>query len=716
MVQRLLKIPTTVRTRISLEEHREPKDPDIIDLPAPVEQPVVDDGVGTGAPGAEPAPEDVTPGAAEVADPAAAPVADAPSVPAADTDVSATPPAAEEPVAGEPGGADIPAEQPVEPVEPATEPAAPVEPTAADPTNDPVPDPVSEPTPPVESTPVEPAQAAEEPAADPIEGAQPDPAAPTDDSTPVPGPDMGDVDPVPPAEPAADVPPVTGEAPVEPAAEPAPGDVVDSNPVPPVEAATPATEVASEPGTEPGAEPVAENAPVSEPMSSAWVDGVAVEAEEVKQHLDDAAVEVVDADNTVDELREAAIALEELKAVISENLAEENPVVSETTVNLVNIEAEKALEKIGETHDIKSMESIFSPVDKLRVSLESISEKAKEIWEAIKTAAMKAWEAIKSFFANIFDSAQRVKNQLEKLRGGVEAVEGESSAKTIENASLFKAVAVDGQADWSDFTIKLEGITGKLSSYLQNSPRAMQSVLAEAGNTLVKSIKAGNTDGAGEAFGRVALGYADLCGKFVTELTPGGATTSEQGSVVRTTGPLPGGFAIAVRSFAPNPNFADPTTVQLLVDVMTGRNVEFQQNGADGKEVDVMTKDQMKAVLDAAIALIDTVFAGRGEINTLQGTVDQMRKDGEQAVRSADATFLENVMNRNMVVNTMGFGANMVKFNGRVLSMATSLCSAASKGIAASIALYPNAGAVVEGTATKVAPEGAAQLPAPTAA
>lgn len=708
MVQRLLKIPTTVRTRISLEEHREPKDPDIIDLPAPVEQPVVDDGVGTGAPGAEPAPEDVTPGAAEVADPTAAPAADVPSVPAADADVSATPPAAEEPVAGEPGGADIPAEQPTDPVEPAAEPATPAEPTAADP--------VSEPTPPVESTPVEPAQAAEAPAADPVEGAQPDPTAPTDETTPVPGPDTGDVDPVPPAEPAADIPPVTGEAPVEPAAEPAPGDVVDSNPVPPAEAATPATEVASEPGTEPGAEPVAENAPVSEQMSSAWVDGVAVDAEEVKQHLDDAAAEVVDADNTVDELHEAAIALEELKAVISENLAEENPVVSETTVNLVNIEAEKALEKIGETHDIKSMESIFSPVDKLRVSLESISEKAKEIWEAIKKAAAKAWEAVKAFFANIFDSAQRVKNQLEKLRAGVEAVEGEPSAKTIENASLFKAIATEGDADWSDFTIKLEGITGKLSSYLQNSPRAMQSVLSNAGNALVKSIKEGNTDGAGDAFGRVALGYADLCGKFVTELTPGGATTNDRGNVVRTTGPLPGGYAIAVRSFAPNPNFADHTTVQLLVDVMTGRNVQFEQNGSVGKEVDVMTKDQMKAILDVAIKLIDAVFAGRTEIDALQSSVDQMRKDGEQAVRNADATFLENVTNRNMVVNTMNFGTNMVKFNGRVLSMATAFCSAASKGIAASIAMYPNAGAVVEGTATKVAPAGSPQLPAPAAA
>lgn len=711
MVQRLLKIPTTVRTRISLEEHREPKDPDIIDLPAPVEQPVVDDGVGTGAPGAEPAPEDVTPGAAEVADPTAAPVADVPSVPAADADVSTTPPAAEEPV-GEPGGADITPEQPIEP----TEPAEPVEPTAVDPTTDPLPDPVTDPVPPVESTPVEPAQAAEEPAADPIEGGQTDPAAPTEESTPVPGPEMGDVDPVPPAEPAADIPPVTGEAPIEPAAEPAPGDVVDSNPVPPVEAATPAAEVAAEPGTEPGAEPVAENAPVSEPMSSAWVDGVAVEAEEVKQHLDDAAAEVVDADNTVDELHEAAVALEELKAVISENLAEDNPIVSETTVNLVNIEAEKALEKIGETHDIKSMESIFSPVDKLRVSLESISEKAKEIWEAIKKAAIQAWEAVKAFFANIFDSAQRVKNQLEKLRAGVEAIEGEPSAKTIDNAALFKSVAINGQADWSDFTVKLEGVSGKLASYLQNSPRAMQSVLADAGNTLVKSIKENNTDGAGEAFGRVALGYADLCGKFVIELTQGGTTANEGAGIVRTTGPLPGGYAIAVQSFKPNPDFSDHSTIRLLEQVMAGRNVEFHQDGQDGKSVDVMTKDQMKAVLAAAIGLIDTVFAGREEANALQGSVDQMRKDGEQAVRNADASFLENVMNRNMVVNTMGFGTHMVKFNGRVLGMATAFCSAASKGIAASIALYPNAGAVVEGTATKVAPAGSPQLPAPAAA
>ena len=711
MVQRLLKIPTTVRTRISLEEHRDPKDPDIIDLPAPVEQPVVDDGVGTGAPGAEPAPGDVTPGAAEVADPAAAPVEDPVTVPAGDADVSATPPAAgEEPVVGEPGGADV-----VPPSEP-TDPTAPVEPSAADPTSDPVADPVSDPVPPVESAPVEPAAAAEPPAADPVSGAEPGADAPTDDPTIVPGPETGDVDPAAPAGPATDLPPVTGEAPVEPAGEPAPGDILPSDPVAPVDAATPATEVAAEPGVEPGAEPVAENAPVSEPMSSAWVDGVAVEAEEVKQHLEDSAAEVVDADNTVDELHEAVVALEELKAVISENLAEENPVVSETTVNLVNIEAEKALEKIGETHDIKSMESIFSPVDKLRISLESISEKAKEIWEAIKKAMINAWEAVKAFFANIFDSATRVKNQLEKLRGAVEAIEGEPSAKTIDNASLFKAIAINGDADWSDFTIKLEGIAGKLNSYLQNSPRAMQTVLTNCGNVLVKAIKEGDEMNVGEAFGAVTLGYADLCGKFVTELTPGATTENDASSITRITGPLPGGYAIAVRSPKPNPNWGDQATRELITDILTGRNVEFAQDGADGKAVDVMTKDQMQAVLAAAIKLIDAVFSGRDEIATLEKAVDKMRSDGEAAVRGAGDSFMENVMNRNIVVNTMSYGSHMAKFNGRVLGMATAFCSGASKGIAASVALYPNAGAVVEGSATEVAPAGAPQLPAPAAA
>ena len=777
---RLLTIPTT-RPVVSMEERRAPEqDPDIIPMDdAPVEAPVVDAGTGTGGEAAQV--EDVAAIAATTspeapaaagADPAAdgaadSSVTDAVSEPAA---VDGTTPPAAEPEVPEPavGTADVPAEPTIEaPAETGTEASTDVPAEGAAGDIAPVPDDVA---------PVAPAEAVNEPAAEAsvtdapaIDPATDVPAAPAGEEQAAAVTDMAEaaaaatdspvdagVDPVAPGdtqaevvpdvagdtpavdggEPAlpedvaGDVPPVTGEAPVEPAADfgapsgEAVADDLSASTVPddastdPVDdAAAPADAAAAEP-----AEPIDPVAAVEpEEMTSAWVDGVQVDAEEVKQQIEEAAADVADADNVVGELEDAAVALEELSAKISENLADENPVVSDTTVNLTRIVAEKSLERIGEVINLPvSMESAATPRERLMITLEALDGKIAQIWEAIKKALTIAWEAVVKFFKTLFDSALRVKEAIAKLREGIKNLNG---SETPTSDKVTGGVVNDvGFKDWKDVNAlkqRLTKFSGAMGPFLENSKQAIHDVIVNAGNKMVEICKENDDKDFQEVelsqlFATMMVGYSNLGTKLALAVADGGRRTEASGTagVVETmSGEIPGGFRVVAMDFDKN---SSRVADRQIINVMVGSFVDVERTHYDASEGPAANESDMVALLDIIEGLVDSVIASKDSVSKFESDIASFRRQAEAAMRDAN---VEKVGQHNVssYIHTLaGIAPSLVRQNSKLISASVKIANNVVKYVSASAKLYPSFGnKAVEGQTT--APKGAPALAAPAA-
>ncbi len=695
-MRKLLKIATSVRERVSLEERRDPvADPDVIQLDAPVEQPVVDDGVGSTAPSAIPenaelpAPEVSPEAPAAVEEPVVEPETDPVTTPEADP----VPPAAvAETPADEVGGADLPAVEPVPPSEAATDPAATPEDGAA---TDPTPQPTDEPTP------------------DPM---------PTD-AAPVADPDLPPdaTDSVPDAPLATDDVPVTGEAPVAPTEEPGADSVPEAAPV--GEPAAPVTEpepvapadATTDPVAEPGASepaPTTDGEKVTDEMTSAWVDGVSVDAEEVKQHLEDAAAEVMDADNTTDELEEAAVALENLREIIQEGLATENPAVSDTTVNLVHIEAEKALEHVGEVLTIKSIESTQSPLERLQLTMEAIGEKLEEIWEAIKVAVKRAWEAWVKFFNGLIDSAQNVKNNIEKMRKALKALKGgeEQVGADAIKGSLAAHVGFDGLKNIQDLLSAFTKLDSGMSPFLENSKAVVHKAILNAGNEVIEAVQSKDDSetkerSVGITFGKIITDYSSLGTKLVKMVSDKATTDTDSefnitGVVTTTSGMLPGGYVLEASDFARKEGMF---TIDHFTTLARGRFIRIDRESVKAEAAPVANEAEMLKLLDVLESLIDSVIKSKSDVSQFNRDIDAFNRQAQKAITDAShdddrrlndiTTYLRAIAN---------IGPSLVRQNTTLMNLVVTISNNALKYVTACAKLYPSyGGEAIEGSVEK---------------
>lgn len=753
-MRKLLSIPTSVRTLVSLEERREAapaptddKNPDVIDLTTVAEE-VVDGGVGATVPGAEPEGGDAP--SAEISPEAPASAEEAPEValatdasvaePAADpvvepvADVGATPPAAGEepgvePVVepeadvSEPAPAEAPAvgEEPVtsEPaVEPAPEEVPVTEPAVEEPPVEaPVEEPIAEPV--VEEPAAEPA--VEEPASDVPPAEEPVTDVPSD-AAPFeePGAEVAPVDGEQPSDLGTDEPPVTGEAPAEPPIDGLGTDVPAAE-EPAVGSDDPLSDGGAAVEGEPVVEPIAEEAPVAEEpieeTTSAWVDGVSVDAEDIKQDIQVAAEEVVESDEDVEELTEAGVALEAIRDALVINTADEDPIISETTVNLTRVEVNKVLERVTDTCDIPSLESAGSRNQLYTLTLESIGEKIKEIWEAVKKALIAAWNALVGFLKNIFDGATRLKNQVTQLLSAVKGMKaGEAKVQTIENPSLYSDIAAAGETSItpSNTQKSMAKLATVSSNYLGNINDSVHKVIASIGSDFIEAMEVRDATSEHikfEAVGKIVAGYGAICGKLVENIADG---VKKTGYLI-TSGSLPGSFHVGTLVLPRDLQIIDKASRDVLNDIARGNALSVKrQDAVKGQDLPVLSPAEMQALLEEVEIIVDAVLASKASVDKFEDDIAIVRKKGDDVISTSDGDFGDKLVDFQLFRVVVGMGPTLVKTNARFSSMLVTIGANVCKYVAASGKQYDEFGSVVEGST--VASAGAKALPAPVAA
>lgn len=530
---------------------------------------------------------------------------------------------------------------------------------------------------------------------------------------------------------ASDVPPVTGEAPVAPEADfgapsgEAVADDLSASTVPgdasadPVDgAAAPVDAAAAEP-----AEPVDPvDAVEPEEMTSSWVDGVQVDAEEVKQKIEEAANDVADADNVTSELEDAAVALEELSSKISENLAEDNPIVSDTTVNLTRIVAEKSLERIGEVVNLPvSMESAATPRARLMITLEAIDGKLAQIWEAIKKALTIAWEAVVKFFKTLFDSAFRVKQAIVELR---EAVKGMNTDEAPTADKVTGGVVNDvGFENWDSvdkLKQRLSKFTGAMNPFLENSKQAIHDVIVNAGNKMVEICKEQDSDKdyqevmLTELLGTMLVGYSGLGTKLAMAVADGGKRVNSKslsGLVETDSGEIPGGYRITALDFDNNPG---RLTNLHLVNVMFGKFVHVSRTDYNATEAPAATAGDLTALLDTVEELVDVVIASKDGVSKFESDIASFRRQAESAMKEANVAVVGQNSVSTYIRLLSSVGPSIVRQNSTLISLSVKIANGVVKYVAASAKLYPSFGkGAVKGETA--APQGAPALAAPAA-
>jgi len=767
-MSRLLKIPTGAMTRMSMEQRRDPEDADIIPLDdAPVEAPVVDAGVGTAGDAAQSENADAlaatvseeAPAAAE-ADPAAdaaadSSVTDAASEPAAD---AGTPPdaagdtaaaAESDLMAPEAGGADgdtapVPDVDPAAPADTANNPADATD-VQDNPAVDPEPETAAAPAGEEQTQAVvddAAAVAAQTDPTDPVDAA--DPVAPSETvpeeaaaavtaaSDAAPDADLGLPEDV-----AGDsAPPVAGEAPVVPEGDalsaPSGTDVaadLSADTTADAASAEPAADVAAP--ADAATDPLADDAPAAEahdPMAdvpaeeltSAWVDGVSVDAEEIKAQLDDAANDVVDADYVTDELEDAAVALEALRSAVSKDLTEENPAVSDTTVNLVRIAAEKSLHHIGEVLNLPaSMESAATPYQRLQVTLESIGEKVKQIWEAIKKAVMAAWQALVEFFKGLFDSAVRVKQSIVKMRGAVKSMNANDKPTnpTVGTATVVKNIAFAGFKNYGDLKASLSKFDGAVGPFLENSQKAIHDAIVAGGQEMIELAEA-SADVSSRDYNTVVsspatkavLMFGNLGRKMASAVAEGGSMgKGGEGVAMTRSGELPGGYYVQVfvpdLSSSRSPGGQDNAHSK-FIDVMTGNHLSIQhQPDAKVETLPVLSESEMLEILDVIEATVDSVLASKATVSRFEKDIKDVQRTVDQKLIRSQDDWLEKTTTRMTIVALTRLGPNLVKMNSQFMSLVVSIANNVVKYVSASCREYPSFNNAPKGSVSASASE-----------
>ena len=497
---------------------------------------------------------------------------------------------------------------------------------------------------------------------------------------------------------------------------------------------------AAEPEVAPVENP-AEDIP-DEALTSAWVQGVAVDNQNDVNDVKDGEEELDAYQHNEDELHDVATSLEELRnccvpvAVVTHTETEDvsTPVqteivadISDKAIDLLTSSSNQALSRLGSQLDLPATtESAGTPAERLQITMEAIDGKLKQIWEAIKKMAVAAWEAFVGFVKGIFDKAQRIRNQVSGLRKFVAQFKGATPEATeFENNAVWAGCCVELPGDKNEFDVakvspQFETYLSAAKPYLLNASKA----LAPGLNLVFDRIAAIDPE-KGETRQAMWEAFANLMGRYsksvvmVTKMV-GGETKLDDSELnvfsfkkglqpIYSNAGLGGGF-LAVDIMDPNVNV--DIAAPAFWNHASSRYVRGRVEVPEGAKVPTLTADQMETMLDQIDEAMETVLEYRP---TFKAFEQQLAK-GQQAT-SKLANKIEGNSEANIAIfASMKLVPKLTGFNQAIINGLYVQSSAMLQYIVASTKQYSANDAAVESTAQSVADEGAAKLPAPAAA
>lgn len=503
-----------------------------------------------------------------------------------------------------------------------------------------------------------------------------------------------------------------------------------------------AGQAATEPST-----PVEEANPVENPaddipeeaLTSAWVQGVAVDNHDDVTDLKEGEEELDSYQHNEDELHDVATSLEELRnccAPVSVGTHTETddlstPVqtevvsdISDKAVDLLTSTANQALSRLDSQLDLPATtESAGTPAERLQITLEAIDGKLKQIWEAIKKLVVAAWEAFTNFVKGIFDKAQRIRNQVAGLRKFVTRFKGATPKETeFENNAVWAGCSTADKNGFDSAKISplFETYLSAAKPYLLNASRALAPGLSLVFDRIaaIDPEKDETRQAMWVAFGNLMNRYSKSV-IMVTKMV-GGETKldeSELNTFSLKEGLLPiysnaglGGSFLAVDIM--DPKVATEIAAPAFWNHASSRYVRGRVVVPEDAKVPTLTTDQMETMLDQIDEAMETVLEYR---STFKAFEQQLAK-GQQAT-SKLASKLENSSEANTAIfASMKLVPKLTGFNQAVINGLYIQSSSMLQYIVASTKQYSANESAIDSTAQAVADEGAAKLPAPKAA
>nr|UVX43162.1 MAG: internal head protein [Bacteriophage sp.] len=506
-----------------------------------------------------------------------------------------------------------------------------------------------------------------------------------------------------------------------------------------------AGQAATEPST-----PVEEANPVENPaddipeeaLTSAWVQGVAVDNHDDVTDLKEGEEELDSYQHNEDELHDVATSLEELRnccvpvsvGTHTETDDLSTPVqtevvsdISDKAVDLLTSTANQALSRLDSQLDLPATtESAGTPAERLQITLEAIDGKLKQIWEAIKKLVVAAWEAFTNFVKGIFDKAQRIRNQVAGLRKFVTRFKGATPKETeFENNAVWAGCSTDDKNGFDSAKISplFETYLSAAKPYLLNASKALA-----PGLSLVFDRVAAIDPEKAETRQAMWDAFANLMGRYsksvvmVTKMV--GGDTKLDDSDLAGFGPTPG-----LRSIYSNAGLGGGyLTVDIIdssvkVDIAapafwnhaSSRYVRGHVVVPENAKVPTLSADQMEAMLDQIDEAMETVLEYRSTFKTFE----QQLAKGQQATTKLASKIPENASRNDAnvaIFASMKLVPKLTGFNQAVINGLYIQSSSMLQYIVASTKQYSTNESAIDSTAQAVADEGAAKLPAPKAA
>jgi hypothetical protein len=260
-----------------------------------------------------------------------------------------------------------------------------------------------------------------------------------------------------------------------------------------------------------------------------------VEGELEEQILEvvEAQVEAEQAEETVQQLETAAVALEafviHLSAASAKGIA-----LSPASAKFMQIGVEHLTSSVGyDKHEFVGLEAFDGETDAVKgteVSLEGLKDTLTAIWKGIKEAVARAVAAVLAFLGNIFGSVEALDVRARKL--SIEATKRKGDVKKGATISLPATVSFKGEASISAIKIGLNDTVSTLETVFKTagaSAKSYYSALAVA-TAAIAEKKEVDVD-AVEASGEAPKGFSEdlLGGKKVVAAKSGSGYSIEGG-------------------------------------------------------------------------------------------------------------------------------------------------------------------------------------------
>lgn len=388
-------------------------------------------------------------------------------------------------------------------------------------------------------------------------------------------------------------------------------------------------------------------------------DTTAVPAEPAVDSLETELLEVQDSaaegetqEGQVEQAVEVAEALEHYRGALESIIG--NGGLDRNGAHIMAVGLEREYARGGFTKEemaLPAMESFgttSSRVHSTQLALEDIKSKAKEIWDQIVKAIKRAIEWVVGHFNKVFGAAEKLEKRAEAVAKAADGVTSKPKETKVENASVFKALQVNGAVNG------LAKSMSQVAEFVKTGLTAGPSAILAEGDALVAAIADPLNGGAVEKL--KISGVKSGSGLSAAPEADGFAKQGNGITLLRSN-ELPGGKALVVRG--PSADVSGVKALEVIGKTRSGIEA-FKPNAkpVDKAELPVLAPSDIETIAKAVGVIAGEVKAYRATNAKLQ----ELLKKASAAAEKAGKTDTDKAEDREVLNAVRKAGAGFVSF------------------------------------------------------